>query len=64
MARVLGSTAEAVNANGLGGFSSHHSGGAHFVFCDGHVGFVSTRIDGDVYKGLATINANDSAGDL
>ena len=62
--RILGSTAEAVNAHGLGGFSSHHSGGAHFVFCDGHVDFVSECIDTAVYKALATINANDSAGDF
>ena len=36
-----------VSANTQGGFSSLHEGGAHFVFADGHVSFVSENIQYD-----------------
>jgi prepilin-type N-terminal cleavage/methylation domain-containing protein/prepilin-type processing-associated H-X9-DG protein len=35
-------------------FGSHHSGGAHFSFGDGHVSFLSDTIDFLVYQGLST----------
>ena len=35
-------------------FGSQHPGGAHFVFCDGHVAFLSETIDIYVYQALST----------
>jgi prepilin-type N-terminal cleavage/methylation domain-containing protein/prepilin-type processing-associated H-X9-DG protein len=41
-------------------FSSHHaSGGANFVFADGHVTFVSSAIDSKIYQALATRAGNE-----
>ncbi|RMG33864.1 MAG: DUF1559 domain-containing protein [Planctomycetota bacterium] len=42
------------------GFKSRHSGGAHFAMCDGHVRFVSDRIDLAVYRALATIQGGET----
>jgi prepilin-type N-terminal cleavage/methylation domain-containing protein/prepilin-type processing-associated H-X9-DG protein len=36
------------------GFSSAHYKGVNFVFCDGHVHFISNSIDLGVYRALAT----------
>ncbi|GAG52375.1 unnamed protein product, partial [marine sediment metagenome] len=36
-------------------FGSFHSGGAHFVFADGHVGFLNDTIDFATYQYLSTI---------
>jgi prepilin-type processing-associated H-X9-DG protein/prepilin-type N-terminal cleavage/methylation domain-containing protein len=36
-------------------FRSDHSGGANFLYGDGHVGFVSQSIDRAVYEGKSTI---------
>ena len=36
-------------------FASLHAGGMNFVYCDGHVGFVSSSIDINVFQQLATI---------
>ena len=35
-------------------YGSRHPGGAQFVFCDGHVVFLSETIDMAVYQGLST----------
>ncbi|MCD4728808.1 MAG: DUF1559 domain-containing protein, partial [Pirellulales bacterium] len=35
-------------------FGSYHSGGAHFVFADGHVVFINDTIDMTVYQSLST----------
>ena len=40
-------------------FSSHHIGGAQFVFADGHVRFIANGINKGVYYGLATIAGNE-----
>jgi len=40
-------------------FSSYHSGGTHFVFCDGHASFVGDAIDMRVYRNLSTINGGE-----
>ena len=42
-------------------FGSHHPGGAHFSFGDGHVSFLSENIDGDTYKWLSTRADNEVA---
>jgi prepilin-type processing-associated H-X9-DG protein len=38
-----------------GAFASNHPGGAHFLFGDGHVEFISDNIDLDTYQNLSTI---------
>lgn len=40
-------------------FGSSHPGGAHFVFVDGHVEFISDDIDDDTYKAYATRDRGD-----
>ena len=35
-------------------FSSQHTGGANFVFADGHVDFLKNSINYPVYKSLST----------
>ena len=36
----------------LGPFSSHHVGGAQFLFCDGHVKFLSENMPKSVYDAI------------
>lgn len=45
-------------------FSSYHVGGAHFVMGDGSVRFISTNIDGGVFKGLATRSGGEVVGEF
>ena len=40
-------------------FSSRHTGGAQFLFADGHVRFISEVMDEGVYQGLATISGGE-----
>ncbi|MBN1851202.1 MAG: DUF1559 domain-containing protein [Pirellulales bacterium] len=42
-----------------GAFGSHHSGGANFVFGDGHVEFLNDNIDLDTYRALSTRSNED-----
>jgi prepilin-type N-terminal cleavage/methylation domain-containing protein/prepilin-type processing-associated H-X9-DG protein len=42
-----------------GAFGSDHSGGALFLYIDGHVEFVSENIDSKPYNAYATIAGND-----
>lgn len=42
-------------------FSSHHTGGAQFVFGDSHVRFLSDGIDARVYSALGTIAGGEVA---
>jgi len=41
-------------------FGSEHPGGAQFVFCDGHVAFLSDTIDNDLYQGLSSRNGEEA----
>ena len=42
------------------GFGSNHSGGASFVFIDGHVTFISDNIATATYRALSTIGSGDT----
>lgn len=44
-------------------FWSYHTGGAHFLMCDGSVHFVSSSIDPYVYAALATKALNETISD-
>ncbi len=43
----------------FGEFSSHHSGGVNFLFCDGSVHFISNQIDGHTFETLGSPNGNE-----
>jgi len=59
--RILGTTDHVPNspAGHFDDFSSHHTGGAHFLFGDGAVRFISSVIDLRVYQHMATRAGND-----
>jgi prepilin-type processing-associated H-X9-DG protein len=40
-------------------FSSNHTGGANFGFCDGHIQFISANVDILVYRNLGTFNGGE-----
>lgn len=44
--------------------SSYHDGGVNFVFCDGHVKFVSDNIAGAVYAAIVSPQGNSVGGAL
>lgn len=60
-ARTLGATDHVPNDPGahFDDFSSHHVGGAQFVFGDGRVRFVSENIDIGVYQSLSSIRGGE-----
>ena len=62
-ARVLGATDHVPNykLSHFDDFSSHHVGGAQFVFGDGRVRFVSENIDIGVYRSLSSIKGGEVA---
>jgi prepilin-type processing-associated H-X9-DG protein len=41
-------------------FGSRHSGGANFLFCDGHVAFIKDSINWNVYNYLATVGMGEA----
>lgn len=59
--RILGSYDHTPNSPALhmDDFSSNHEGGAHFIFADGHVEFVTENIDFTVYQNTATIQGGE-----
>ncbi len=48
------------NSEGAYGPSSQHAGGAHVLFLDGSVSFISNSIDREVFWALGTINGGES----
>ncbi len=48
------------NSEGPFGPSSQHEGGAHVLFLDGSVSFISNSIDREVFWALGTINGGES----
>jgi prepilin-type processing-associated H-X9-DG protein len=49
--------------NGGGRFGSPHSGGAHFVMCDGAVRFINSQVDPTTFKALGTPRGGDLPGE-
>ena len=45
-------------------FSSSHGGGAHFLFADGNVRFVTENIDTGVYQSLSTLQGDELVGNF
>lgn len=60
-ARILGATDHPPNdpAAHFDDFSSHHVGGAQFLFGDGRVRFITENIDEGVYKSLSSIRGGE-----
>ena len=48
----------------LGPFSSHHTGGAHFLFADGHVRFLSENMSKATYDAIFSRTGGESGTDL
>ena len=64
---ILGHTFEGPpNAIGLEGnnFNSAHSGGANFLFADGHVKFIGQSLDRFVFRNLSTRTGNETIGEF
>jgi len=64
--RVLGTVDHAPNdpAAHFDDYSSQHTGGAQFLFTDGHVRFISENVSLEVYQGAATIRGNEVLGEF
>lgn len=64
--RILGSTDHTPNnpANHFDDFSSHHTGGAHFLLGDGSVRFIGETHDLTLFQHLATRSAGDLIGEF
>lgn len=50
--------------NGRGSFGSEHSGGAHFVMCDGATRFIGDDVDGATFQALGTPAGRETIGDF
>ena len=64
---ILGHTFEGPpNAPGLecNDFSSQHTGGAHFLFADGHVQFISMSMDKLMFRALSTRAGSEPIGEF
>ncbi|SFI65091.1 DUF1559 family PulG-like putative transporter [Planctomicrobium piriforme] len=47
-----------------GSFSSRHSSGANFVFCDASVRFISSNVDAATFKALGTTAGRETIGEF
>lgn len=60
---TLGHTGDGNGPNGsasyVNQFYSQHPGGVHFLFCDGHVGFLSSSMNYNTYLSLSTRAGNE-----
>lgn len=72
LGRAFRSTKHAINSSLLpmaddeendAPFGSFHTGGAMFVYGDGHVGFVSDSIDINLYQAISTTSGAEVVGD-
>jgi prepilin-type N-terminal cleavage/methylation domain-containing protein/prepilin-type processing-associated H-X9-DG protein len=59
-----GTASFAVLPNGGGPFGSLHSGGAHFLMCDGAVRFISSQVDLATFKALGTPRGKEVVGEF
>lgn len=53
-----------INGSNTRSFGSHHLGGAHFVFGDGHIKFVSETLDDGLQNAVATRNGDELLGEF
>ncbi len=60
---TLGHTGDGNGPNGstsyVNQFYSQHNGGVHFLFCDGHVGFLTSSMNYKTYLALTTRSGNE-----
>ncbi len=64
--RLLGASDHTPNHpdNHIDDFSSHHTGGAHFLLGDGGIRFISANVNLSVYQALTTRASRDVVGDF
>jgi hypothetical protein len=62
--RAAGGGAPAPAPNAVGGFGSHHAGGAHFLIGDGSVRFLSQNIDRAMYQAMGNRASGELIGDF
>jgi len=64
---ILGHTFEGIGGPGspgteVNGFASQHTGGANFLFADGHVQFLQTNMNHKIYMALSTRAGGETVG--
>ena len=55
-------SSDQINGTSAEAFSSLHDSGAHFLYADGSVHFISQGIDGVIYEALATREGSETVG--
>jgi prepilin-type N-terminal cleavage/methylation domain-containing protein/prepilin-type processing-associated H-X9-DG protein len=61
---IMPGTGSCSPPDGSGSYGSHHSGGAHFLLCDGAVKHISSSVDGGTFSALCTPSGNEMVGDF